>query len=93
MIAQTWAETSRRLMKHIHKSVLVWLETFLDFYPDLEITFGIFAIRLFFYFRGLPHFHSGHSSATLQARRLDAAKLSLSTALLLCKDVPSLIQK
>ena len=65
-MAQTWAETSRRLMKHIHKSVLVWLEIFfLDLYPDLDVTIGTFAISLFFYFRDLPHCHSGHSSATL----------------------------
>jgi len=64
-MAQTWAETSRRLKKHIHENVLLWLEIFLDFYPDLEFTIGIFAISIFFYFRGLPQFHSGHSSATL----------------------------
>ena len=66
MIAQVWAETSRRLIKRIHKSVLAWLEIFfLDYYPAIEATIGIFAIKRFLYFRDLPHFHSGRSSATL----------------------------
>jgi len=65
-MAQTSAETSRRLIRNIHKSVLVWLEFFFRFFfPDLEVTIGSFAINLLFYFRGLPHFHRGHSSATL----------------------------
>jgi len=31
-MAQVWAETSRRLIKHIHKSVLVVTGDLLDFY-------------------------------------------------------------